>query len=69
MAKKASIWKTVWMVVYWAIYLTATMALFERFNVIPGVVPFGIFGWFLIVEVPRVIVGFLISVPIFKYIK
>jgi len=69
MAKKTSLWNTVWMIVYWAVYLTDTMALFEHFNIIPGAVPFGVFGWFLFVEVPRVIVGFFISIPIFKFVK
>ena len=66
MATKRSIWRSVWMVVFWAVYLTATMAAFEYFNILPGAVPFGIFGWFLFVEVPRVIVGFFVSLIFFR---
>jgi hypothetical protein len=66
MATKKSVWRSVFMILYWAIYLTATMALFEYFNILPGAVPFGIFGWFLFVEVPRVIVGFFVSMLFFR---
>ena len=66
MVKKVD-WKlVVWMIIYWAFYLTLTMALFERYHVVPGVVPGGVVGWMFIVEVPRVIVGYALSKPIFK---
>lgn len=65
MAKKNS-WKIVWMILYWAVFLTATATLFEYVNVIPGAIPFGIVGWFVLVEVPRVIFGVLLSMLFFK---
>ena len=58
--------KAIWMIVYWSIYLTATMAFFERFAINPHTVPGGVVGWTVIVELPRVILGFLISTFIFK---
>ena len=64
--KKFDWWNVVGMIVYWAIYLTVTMALFERFGVVPHNVPLGVFGWAVIVELPRVIVGFVISMIIFN---
>jgi hypothetical protein len=68
MAKKKFNWKdNLLMIIYWALYLTITMSLFERFHVVPGVVPGGFIGWMFIVEVPRVFVGWIISIPIFKY--
>lgn len=54
------------MIAYWTIYLTLTMALFERFNIVPATIPLGIIGWGVIVELPRMIVGFLISKAIFR---
>jgi hypothetical protein len=64
MAKKKSagfsFMETVGIIVYWAIYLTLTMAFFERFNITPETVPFGVIGWMMIVELPRVFIGFLI---------
>ena len=54
------------MIVYWALYLTITMSLFERFNIHPGPVPGGFLGWMFIVEFPRVIVGWLLSMPLTK---
>jgi hypothetical protein len=62
--QKEMIWKTVLMVVYWALYLTITMTLFERFGVHPSSVPGGFLGWMFIVEIPRVIVGWLISLTL-----
>jgi hypothetical protein len=59
--------KAVWMIVYWAIFLTVTMALFERFGIVPHNVPLGVFGWTVFVELPRVIVGFLISLIFSKF--
>jgi len=47
--------------VYWAFYLTLTMAFFERFHVTPETVPFGFIGWMIIVELPRVFLGFTIQ--------
>lgn len=56
----------IWMIIYWAFYLTLTMAFFERYHITPEVVPGGFVGWMIIVEVPRVILGFLISIPVFR---
>jgi len=53
------------MFIYWAIYLTATMALFERYNIHPATVPFGVVGWATIVELPRVIAGY----GVFEYAR
>ncbi len=50
----------------WAAYLTLTMVLFESLGITPAVVPFGILGWMLIVELPRVWVGFLIMGRVLK---
>ena len=58
--------KPVLMIVYWAIFLTATMALFEHYNIVPARVPLGVFGWTVFVELPRVIVGFFVSKLFFK---
>lgn len=67
MVKKKVGWgNIVGMIVYWAVYLTLTMALFERFGVVPHNVPLGVFGWTVFVELPRVIVGFAVSLLIFK---
>ena len=64
--KKSGWLNVVLMIVYWAIYLTVTMALFERFGVVPHNVPLGGFGWTVIVELPRVIVGSAISLLFFR---
>jgi hypothetical protein len=70
MAKSKDMWKQAALfVVYWAIYLTATMAFFERFNIHPATVPYGAVGWAIIVEVPRVALGYLIGIPVFKAFK
>jgi len=67
MAKKKE-WKNpVLMIIYWAFYLTLTMVFFERFHITPETVPFRAVGWMIIVEVPRVALGWIISIPIFKY--
>ena len=55
------------MIVYWALYLTITMSLFERFGIHPGPVPGGFLGWMFIVEVPRVILGWLIGLGLKIY--
>jgi len=65
-AKKRDWAVVILMIVYWAFYLTLTMAFFERYHVTPETVPGRFVGWMIIVEVPRVILGFLISIPIFK---
>lgn len=44
-------------VIVLAVYLTLTMAFFERFGITPESVG-GVIGWILIVEVPRVIIYF-----------
>jgi hypothetical protein len=54
------------MIVYWSVYLTVTMALFERFGVVPHNVPLGFFGWTVFVELPRVIVGSAVGLLIFR---
>ena len=53
--------KVVGMIIYWSAYLTLTMALIERFGVVPHNIPLGPFGWAVIVEFPRVVVGWAIS--------
>lgn len=58
-------WSSIAMIVYWAIYLTLTMVFFERFGIHPSAIPYGVVGWTIIVELPRVIVGWVISIPIF----
>jgi len=73
MAKKKFNWKR-WkiissMLIYWAIYLTATMAFFEYYNINPGTVPYGPVGWAIIVELPRVALGGLISAPLYKAVR
>lgn len=64
--KKGNSHSIIWMVLYWAVYLTVTMALFERFHITPESVPSGFIGWMVIVEVPRVILGFVLSIPFFR---
>ncbi|MBT3397601.1 hypothetical protein HOA55_03570 [archaeon] len=54
------------MIVYWAIFLTATMALFERMHIFPATVPFGVIGWTVLVELPRVVLGYAISLIFFR---
>ena len=68
MAKKKEWKKPVLMILYWALYLTATMALFEKYHITPALVG-GVLGWIFIVEVPRVAIGYGISIPLFKKIK
>jgi hypothetical protein len=50
---------------YWAVYLTATMALFEHYGIKPPV-PLGAIGWTLFVEFPRILVGWFIATLIFR---
>jgi len=70
MAKKKIKYKNnILMILYWAVYLTATMALFEHFNIVPGVIPFGVVGWLFIVEIQRVIIGWAISMLFFKELR
>lgn len=67
MVKKKINWKPIfWMIIYWAFFLTLTMALFERYHINPEAVPGGAVGWMFIVEVPRVILGYLISKPLIR---
>ena len=68
MAKKKEWKKPILMIIYWAIYLTLTMALFERYHITPELVG-GAIGWTVIVEIPRVAIGYGISIPLFKKIK
>ena len=44
----------------WATFLTLTMSLFESMGITPDAVSFGIIGWALLVELPRVWVGFIL---------
>jgi hypothetical protein len=71
--RKSKQWKRwkiiISMLVYWAAYLTATMAFFEHYNINPATVPYGPVGWAVIVELPRVALGGLISAPIYNLIK
>ena len=53
----------------WAIYLTATMALFEYYTITPTTVPYGVIGWTVIVELPRVIIGWIIISKVLEAIK
>ena len=55
---KKTIKKILRMAIPWAIYLTATMLFFERMNITPETVPGGVIGWAVIVELPRVLLGF-----------
>ncbi|MBW2977516.1 hypothetical protein KY331_01605 [Candidatus Woesearchaeota archaeon] len=64
--KKYNLKEIVLMIVYWAFYLTVTMAFFERYHITPEVVPFGAVGWMIIVEVPRVALGWIVSMLFFK---
>ena len=59
--------KFVCIVLYWAIYLTLTMVLFEHLGIVPQNIPRGVVGWGVIVELPRAIIGFLISLIFLKY--
>ena len=63
---KKDLKKTILMIVYWSIYLTATMAFFERYAINPHTIPGSVIGWTVIVELPRVIIGFVISMFLFK---
>jgi hypothetical protein len=56
-----SLKKVILIFIYWAFYLTLTMAFFERFHITPETVPFGFIGWMIIVELPRVLLGFAIQ--------
>ena len=60
--------KPVLMIAYWSIFLTLTMALFERYHITPELVG-GAIGWTVFVEVPRVALGWAISIPLFKKLK
>ncbi len=67
MVKQKRDWKKpVIMIAYWTIYLTLTMALLDKGGIIPATISGGILGWGIIVELPRMIIGFAISKLIVK---
>ena len=47
-------------IVIWELYVSITNILLKRYELSPDEFQFGLIGWALLIEVPRVIMGFVV---------